>query len=193
MKDEISYIEEELKLDEYKLLENKDMYIDLQTQYEQIKLQLNYEADSWQYYFIEQDSSVYNAIRVIKESEYNKNEKELKKAQEEYDKLKERLDSGDWKSFVQEQLKEAKEDVAVGEKEIVKIEDKKKLEEATNELEYSKANQQTLEWRLEKDIPYGNSFLSNKIDVYINNLRIVNDLKDEENKTKQEKKIMNML
>lgn len=187
LKDELSYIKEDLKSDEYKLAENKDMYIDLQTQYEQIKLQLNYETDSWQYYFIEQDGSVYNAIRAIKESEYNKNEKELKKAQEEYDKLKERLDSGDWKSFVQEQLKEAKEDVAVGEKEIVKIKDKKKLEEATNELEYSKANQQTLEWRLEKDIPYGNSFLSNQIDIYLNGLQTVNTLKNTENKTQEEK------
>ena len=187
LEDELSYIEEDLKSDEYKLPDNKDMYIDLQTQYEQIKLQLNYDTDSWQYYFIERDSTVYDKIRAIKESEYNKNEKALKKAQEEYDDLKTKLNSGDWKSFVQEQLKETKDNIELEEREIVKIKDKKTMQEATKELEYSKAIKQTLEWRLEKDIPYDNSFLSNRIDMYTSGLQTVNDLKDKENKTEEEK------
>ncbi len=187
LKDELSYIEDDLKSDEYKLSENRDMYIDLQTRYEQIKLQLNYEVDSWQYYFIERNNIVYTKIREIKENEYNKNEKALKESQEEYNKLKARLDSGDWRSFVQEQLDESQEQIATYEKEIAKIKDKKTLEEMTNELEYSKATKQALEWRLEKDIPYGNSFLSNKLEMYLSNLQTVNDLKNKENKTKEEK------
>ena len=52
-------------------------------------MKLNYEVDSWQYYFIEQDTTIYDAIRKIKENEYDKNKEELKKAQTEYNELKE--------------------------------------------------------------------------------------------------------
>lgn len=187
LKDELSYLEEELKLPEYKLAENKDMYIDLQTQYEQLKLKLNYDVDSWQYYFIGQDSSVYESIRIIKENEYNKNEEGLKKAQNEYNDLKTRLSSGDWKSFVNEQLKNTTKDIEANQKILEKVTDKKTLEEMQIELENLKGNKQALEWRLEKDIAYGKNFLSNKIDEYVNSLQAVNSLKNTENKTKEEK------
>ena len=121
LKDELSYLEEELKSPEYKLAENKDMYIDLQTQYEQLKLELNYDVDSWQYYFIDQDISVYETIRVIKENEYNKNEEGLKKAQNEYNNLKNKLDLGDWKSFVDEQLKNTTKEIEANEKILEKV------------------------------------------------------------------------
>lgn len=187
LKNDLSYLEEELQLPEYKLPENKDWYIDLQTQYEQIKLKLNYEVDSWQYYFIEQDTTIYDAIRKIKENEYDKNKEELKKAQTEYNELKAKLDSGDWKSFVNEQLKTTIKEIQTKEETLKKVTDKKTLEEIQIELENLKGNKQALKWRLEKEIAYGNNFLSSKIDEYVNSLQTVNVLKNKENKTKGEK------
>lgn len=186
---ELSFLEETLKTLDYTVKEDNEYYIDLQTEYDLIKLKLNYEADSWQYTFIDSNNIVYNNLRSINENKYgiNKNEEELQQAQVEYNNIKQKLDSGDWKSFVQDELNDVKDEIEVYEEVLKNTQDKKKIEEINSSLALLNINKQALEWRLEKEIPYDYSYLSNKIDAYVNNAQTVLYLKDKENITKEEK------
>lgn len=190
---ELSFLEEELKQIDYKLPEDNEYYIDLKTDYDLIKLKLNYDSESWQYYFIETSDVFYNNLRDINKNTYgiDKDDTRLKNAQKEYNTMKDRLNSGDWKSFVKEQLDETKEGITFYDEQLKKIKDKKTIEELNSQLEIARINKQALEWRLEKDIPYDNSFLSGKIEEYVNTFQTVNTLKNTENKTKEEEQEYN--
>lgn len=189
LKEELSYLEEELKTLDYKSQADNSYYLDLKTEYDLIKLKLDYDTESWQYNFINNSDIVYLSLRDINENIYgiNKDEQKLVEAKKEFDTIKTRLNSGDWKSFVQEQLEDTKEEIAFYEEQLKDITDKKTIEELRTNIEIDKVDKQALEWRLEKEIPYNNSFLSGKIEEYKNSFQSVQALKDKENKTKEEK------
>lgn len=189
LKEELSYLEEELKTLDYKSQADNSYYLDLKTEYDLIKLKLDYDTESWQYNFINNSDIVYSSLRDINENTYgiNKDEQKLAEAQTKFKTIKTRLNSGDWKSFVQEQIEDTKEEIAFYEEQLKDITDKKVIEEINSTIEIEKVNKQALEWRLEKEIPYDNSFLSGKIEEYKNSFQSVQSLKDKENKTKEEK------
>lgn len=189
LKEELSYLEEELKTLDYKSQADNSYYLDLKTEYDLIKLKLDYDTESWQYNFINNSDIVYSSLRDINENTYgiNKDEQKLAEAQTKFNTIKTRLNSGDWKSFVQEQIEDTKEEIAFYEEQLKDITDKKVIEEINSTIEIEKVNKQALEWRLEKEIPYDNSFLSGKIEEYKNSFQSVQSLKDKENKTKEEK------
>lgn len=193
LEEELSYLEEELKTLNYKSQADNSYYIDLKTQYDLIKLSLNYDSESWQYNYINSSDIVYT-LRNINENIYgiNKDEQKLVEAQKEFDTIKTRLNSGDWKSFAKEQIEDKKEEIAFYEEQLKNITDKKTIEELNTTIETAKANKQALEWRLEKEIPYDNSFLSGKIEEYTNSFATVESLKDKENKTKEEEQDYNL-
>lgn len=193
LEEELSYLEEELKTLDYKSQADNSYYIDLKTQYDLIKLSLNYDSESWQYNYINSSDIVYT-LRNINENIYgiNKDEQKLVEAQKEFNTIKTRLNSGDWKSFAQEQIEDKKEEIAFYEEQLKNISDKKTIEELNTTIETAKANKQALEWRLEKEIPYDNSFLSGKIEEYTNSFATVESLKDKENKTKEEEQDYNL-
>lgn len=193
LEEELSYIEEELKTLDYKSQEDNSYYIDLKTKYDLIKLSLNYDSESWQYNYINRSDIVYT-LRDINENIYgiNKNEQKLSGAKEKFSTIKTRLDLGDWKSFAQEQLADKKEEIDFYEEQLKNITDKKTIEELNMNIETEKVNKQALEWRLEKEIPYDNCFLSGKIEEYTNSFATVQSLKDKENKTKEEEQDYNL-
>lgn len=187
-KKEIEYYEHELKNIDYKNEEDNSYYIDTKTQYDLLKLKLNYESDSWQNNFIDSSDIVYETLMQINENTYglNKNAQKLKESQSEYEKIKQRLNNGDWRTFVEEQLKETEEENEFYEDQLKNIQDKKTINDIKNSIELGKIKQQALEWRLEKNITYDGSFLSGKIEEYIYSAQSVQNLKDKENKTKEE-------
>lgn len=194
LEEELSYIEEELKTLDYKSQEDNSYYLDLKTEYDLIKLKLDYDTESWQYSFINNSDIVYSSLRNINENTYgiDKNEQKLAEAKEKFSTIKTRLDLGNWKSFVQEQLEDTKEEIDFYEEQLKNITDKKTIEELNSTIETEKVNKQALEWRLKKEIPYDSSFLSGKIEEYINSFATVQSLKDKENKTKEEEQDYNL-
>ena len=192
-KNEMEYYEQELKSIDYKNEEDNSYYIDIKTQYDLLKLKLNYESNSWQNNFIESSDIVYETLIQINENTYgvNKNAQKLKEAQSEYEKVKERLNTGDWRAFIEEQLKKTKEENVFYEEQLKNIQDKKTANDIKNSIELGKIKQQALEWRLEKNITYDGSFLSGKIEEYIYSAQSVQNLKDKENKTKEEEEEYN--
>ena len=75
LESQLTYLEEEMKKSEYKLPENKETLISLQVEYEKIKLELNYDMDSWQYDYIDREETVYDLIRNV--NKYNGDEVQI--------------------------------------------------------------------------------------------------------------------
>lgn len=194
IKEELSFYEEELKALDYNTVEDNEYYIDIKTNYDLIKLKLNYGIDSWQYNYIDVNDSIYTNLWDINANTYglNKDETILKDAIKEFNNIKQRLDSGDWKIFVQEELDYTKKEVASYEEQLKNLEEKTKIQEVTGLLEFAKINKQVLEWRLEKEIPYNYyNFSSAKLEEYQYYAEIVISLKDKENRNIQEEQSYN--
>lgn len=186
LESQISYLEEEMNDSAYKLPENKEALIGLQVEYERIKLELKYDMDSWQYNYIDREGQVDELIFNVKQSEAENDKAALEKANKEYNEIKQKLESGDWQSIAKEQLEELNTKIKEEEKLSKEIKDIKSSQEINIELENMKISKQGLEWRLEKNIPFDNSFLSVKISDYVNSLQYINGIKDKENKSKEE-------
>lgn len=190
-KNELSYLEEELKNLNYTTEEENSMYIDTKTEYDIIKLSLNYDVNSWQYNYINRAEEIYSNLRAINENTYglNKDTKELKRAQEQYNSILEKLNNDDWKPFIQNELDNVDAEIQGYEETLKELKDKKLIEEINSYLEAAQVNKKALEWRLNKGIPYNSSFLSNKIDEYVTANQNINSLKNKENKTAEEQQV----
>lgn len=124
----------------------KEEYNYAKSQLEEAKLLQKYDADSWQWQVITSNSDKY--IYPMIEAEGTENYNQLKK---EYNIFVEKLNSGDWKTFVQAELNQINEQI--------KLIESQEINQNAKELQLIEFNirKQALEWRLEKDIPYGNT------------------------------------
>ncbi|MBR0427385.1 MAG: ABC transporter permease [Clostridia bacterium] len=126
----------------------KEEYIAMKSQLETAILLQKYDYDSWQWQVISSNSDKY--IYPMIELEGTEN---YEKAKNEYDSFVEKLNSGDWRTFVQAELDDVNEQI--------KTFEKQKLESNNPNIDLQlldiNVKKQALEWRLEKDIPYGDS------------------------------------
>lgn len=158
-------IDEQLsKLNPEKASDNTE-YINLKTIQDTIELSKKYPGDGWQQNVIQ--DSITTTIGEMNLYQYSteKDEQALEETKQNYNEMVQKLNDGDWKYFAQIELENVN-------KQIVQIE-KLNLEEEKNsnnnsELKSLKVKQQALKWRVEKDIPYGNSYLSRAIENYTN-------------------------
>ena len=114
--------------------------IECQSYIDSRKIASKYDEDSWQRYIIANKlkDKISDMLRTK-----DKDPESYAIYKEEYDKIMKSLENDDWKSFVQEEL----------------VDINMQLETAT-EGEYKedlKNQKQVLEWRLEKNIPYGSN------------------------------------
>ena len=186
LEQELKLLEKEMDSDENKLPENKENLIDIKTQYEKIKLALSYGTDSWQFYFIDRENTTDSVIRAVKTAEENNDQTALEEATKEYNSLKQKLENGDWQSFVKDQLDNIKDQISSMEELLKDIKDTKTKQAVDLELENLNISRQAFEWRLEKNITYGSSFLSKKIEEYMTSSQYINSMKDNENKSSEE-------
>ena len=96
----ISYYEEELKNLDPNDASSKSIYIDYKTEYDLLKLSEKYGFDSWQTNIISEQlrDDVYTM------NSYSKDEEKYKSAKSHYDSIVEKLDSDNWKYFVNSSL-----------------------------------------------------------------------------------------
>lgn len=133
---------------------------------EAYELMKKYGLDSWQTYIIQ--DRVIDLIDNMKEEDSGEFYDEYKK---EYDDLIERFEKDDWRSFVQEELDSINTQIRISDIENISMEDMK----------------QALEWRLEYDIPYGNSVRNTYLTLWINARQSVRDFEEKKDTTYQEK------
>ena len=186
---QIDYYEQELANLDYRRPEDNSIYIDLKTSLDLTKLQMEYDYDSWQRNFIiSANNDIYDTIWNINQNTYglDKDEELLKEYTKKYDEIKSRLNSENWRIFLEEQLKESNNNISEYKKIYSDLKDKKQLEQLEDAIKQEEITKKVLEWRLEKGEPYGNSFLSNAISSYENAARELVSLEKKENKTKDE-------
>ena len=126
----------------------KETYINLKSQLEVAKLLKKYDVNSWQRQVITSNSEKY--IYAMVEAEGTEKYEQAKK---EFNDFVDKLNKDDWRVFVQAELNEVNEQIkAIETKDNPEIKISKEIQ--LIELNIKK---QVLEWRLEKDIPYGYS------------------------------------
>lgn len=157
-----AYLDEEMKELDTSTNEGKAQYWVLQTEKE-----VNQLAEEYGGYSTWQGEKILNDIWAIKidmnlcengleefatYTTYTKEE-----LQKEYDKIMGRIKAGDWKSFVQEDLKDAQEQITLAEEALKLAKDDATRKEINKSLETLKIEEQCNKWRLEKEIPYNDS------------------------------------
>lgn len=156
---EISIMEESLKQVNKTTESGKEEYSYLQSQIEYLKLQKKYGANSWQSTIV--SSELYDKIMDINYYknglvEYvSNNDLSLEELQKEYDEIIKKLDEGDWRAFAETDLAKVKTQLELTENETKGNLDTNTLNTLKQEAETLKLKIQVLEWRLEKDICYG--------------------------------------
>lgn len=126
----------------------KEEYTNFKTQLETSKLLKNYGQGSWQWEVISANTGKYIYPMIAAEGTEN-----YEQAKKEYDDFIGKLNSGDWRTFVQAELNDVNEQIKM-------IEEQSDIPSTVSkdiQLIEPNIKKQVLEWRLEKDIPYGNS------------------------------------
>ena len=161
--DDVEFYKEQLSLLDKNNPADKDMYIMFKTDLEVAELSRKYDENSWQRYIISEEGN--DVIQYMVETE---NTAKYEEAKKEYDHFIEKLNSGNWKAFAQEQLDEV--NAQIKEMEESKILEKNPTTQNGNEqqiMQRLKDQKQELEWRLEKDIAYGISNKNQILDQWI--------------------------
>ena len=168
----IKMIEEDMKTLNPENLSEVDQYIADKTDIETYNLLKQYNNDSWQYEVIMNKGT--NYINQINYYTYkDKNNESLEKTKAEYNKFLERIDSGDWRKFVEEELEVAKQSKSsIGEN------------SQDNMLDLQI---ETLQMRLDYNIEYGNNYKNQALSKYSQNKTEVLGYEENNNKTYQEK------
>lgn len=143
--------------------EQVEEYVEIKTQLDVINLISKYGFDSWQANII--PSKVSSIIGLINRYTYiEKDEFALTDAKKKYDTFINALDSDNWRYFAELELEEV--NLLLSEKQQFSIDNNLNSEGSTYDFKIYEIDKQILEWRLEKDISYANTFLNTALQNY---------------------------
>ena len=166
---------------------DRQHYIELKTDIDYYELYKKYDKDSWQAYLIKRDfyGYLYN-MNLYKYGTHADKESLTENPEEIYNKKLEKLNNSDWKQYVNEEIK-------VLESQVNQL---KQAKEAQSELTASSEMDDQIsvlqtkldlaKLRLEKDIPYGDNFINEAIEVRTNH-SLLDDKLDEPNMSFRDK------
>lgn len=168
----IKMIQEDIKTLNPDNPEEVDQYLSYKIDIDIYDLLKKYDKDSWQYEVILNTGSSY--ISEINTYTYkNKDSKALEESKKEYNDFIQRLNSGDWRKFAEEELEIAKQsNTAMGENE---------ADEMLN------LQIETLQMRLDYNIEYGNNYKNQALSKYSENKALVMRYEKDNNKTYDDK------
>lgn len=160
---EISFYEQQLKELNLNNKEDIETYIIYKSELDQAKLEKSYGGyDTWQARIIQEQLAP--IIQEMNEYQYKtKNQTAYENAKKEYDAIIAKIDAGDWRYFANEELKEVESTLAQQNKSKDQMQNASDLDNQIYMLELQK---QVLNWRLEKDIPYGNDYKNTCLNKY---------------------------
>lgn len=183
----ISYYEEELKKLDPKNPSDFSLYVDTKTQVDLLGLMNKYGFESWQSNIISEYLT--EPVRQINIYNYSneQDEKAYRKAKAKYDDVIKKLDSGDWKSFVTEDLEELDKEIEAQETLLKNTVDKAELANINQLLASLRVDKQVAQWRLDKNISFANSFLNSALGKYSNAQYAIYDYEHKSNPTYEEK------
>lgn len=169
---EIAFMQDSLKSVNKTTESGKEEYSYIQAQIEYLELQKKYGLDSWQATIVSEQ--LYDTIVNIN---YYKNglnqyvideDLSLEALQAEYEGIIKKLDEGDWKAFAESDLSKTKTELEYVENAIKGDLDTNTTNSLKEQAEALKLKIQVLEWRLEKDICYGDEDFDSLLSQYEN-------------------------
>lgn len=175
---EVFFIDEQIKLEKDYLAqidksteEGKQMYSMTQSEIQFLELQKKYGQNSWQSTIIE--DKLYDTISDINYyknnlNQYVSSEKSLQELEEDYNSVISKLDADDWKAFTEHDLQVAKQKLEFNETTIKETTDINTQSALRQEIDLLKIQIQVLEWRLEKNICYGDEEFDTLLRQYEN-------------------------
>lgn len=153
----------------------KETYINIKSQLEVAKLLKKYDVNSWQRQVITSNSEKY--IYTMVEAEGTEKYEQAKK---EFNDFVDKLNKDDWRVFVQAELNEVNEQIkAIETKDNPEIKISKEIQ-----LIEPNIKKQVLEWRLEKDIPYGYSNKNQILSQWEQSKKDLTSIKEQEKNKK---------
>lgn len=164
--DDTKYYERELSQLDPNSEADKSTYIELKSSLELSKLTEKYGPDSWQASVI--NTILPTCIDTVVRHDYSDEitEDAYKKAKTEYDEAIQKLDSDDWKYFVNKDLEEINNSLSDAYAQKEETTDKQTIESINTTIYDLELKKQIDEWRLEKNISYAPGFLNNALDNY---------------------------
>ena len=163
----IGYLREEMESLDPTNPNDVSLYIGNKTQIDLYELSEKYEDNSWQQYVINSQMYDYILEKNTQEFSIEKDEQKIAEANEQYDNMLERLNQDDWKYFANlelegktkelEELKNQRENTQRKD-EIISLD----TQIANKELEIDAIN-----YRIDKDIIYGNDFRNQQLSIYV--------------------------
>ena len=141
-------------------------YLSIKTSQDLRALEGKYEDDTWQKDMV--SMQMYGYIYEINQYTYglNKDEEMLKQAKENYNKIIAKLDKGDWRYFVNEEISQYKNELKSLEEQKAYTDDKNMLANIEEQIFSVKVELEVLEMRLIYDIAYGRDYLNSAFDNY---------------------------
>lgn len=138
--------------------ENKqevDDYIRYKTELETAKLKKNYEKETpWKTQII--DEKISEFIEQMNYYQYKeKNKDEFEKAKKQYEDTIKKLNEEDWRYFVKKDLEQNRENLQKQEQLRTVAQNAQEKQIIEDQIYQLQLEEQILNWRLEKDIPYG--------------------------------------
>ncbi len=162
----LTFLQEELEGLDPEKASDMEMYIDIKSQIELYELMGEYENGSWQQEIISENLSGYFKEKCMYEYGAKKDSQKAQEAQNKIDEIKQKLDSDDWEYFAQLELQQATEKLANIEEQIKNTEDKKALLSLNQEKENALIDKTIAEYRINKNIKYGQDYLNQALDDY---------------------------
>lgn len=147
---------------------DKSEYINVQAQIERLELTKKYGNNSWQAYVI--NNVIPSDIETIVAHEYSDEitEEAYNVAKANYDTALSKMDEGDWKYFVNQDLEEINASLEVQYQLKDVTQDSQTLASINDTIYDLELQKQIAEWRLEKDISYAPSFFNSALNQYYN-------------------------
>ncbi len=161
----IEYIDNTLKGLDPKNASDNAQYIELISDKEMYELARKYKDTNWKQDVIY--NYMFKTINEVNQYKYSleKDEEGLKKAEQKYNEELKQLESDDWKYFAKIQLKNVESQIKSIEMND-NDEEQNNKKDNSNQLEVLKVEKQALQWRIDKDIEYGNGYYSQAIENY---------------------------
>lgn len=162
----IEYYETQLDSLDVNDAQQKDMYINYEIELELAKLIDKYgDSNTWQADVIYSYGRNYIEDKIY--AKYAETEPEnMEQLDKEYQEFVAKLDSGDWQYFAKQELSRVNENIEAQKKMKESVQDSATIEAIESQIYSLEIDKQKLEWRLEKDIPYGYDYFNQCLDLY---------------------------
>ena len=138
-------------------------YINIKSEVELSEIMNKYQDSEWKLAIINERISPYITERNTYKYGTEKNEAQVEEINKQIDSLTSKLDANDWRYFANEDLESANNKIDELNNQKDQTQDTQIIKNIELELKNAEIEKEIAEYRLNKDIPYGNDYLNRAI------------------------------